>query len=630
MGVVIGTAGHIDHGKTTLLRALTGIDADRLPEERRRGMTIDVGFAHLELPDGGTLDFVDVPGHDRLVGNMLVGAGEIDAAMLVVAADDGPRAQTIEHLELLDGLAIADGVIVVTKIDAVEGERVAEVVASVEALVAVTSLAGVPMVAVSATTGDGLPALREVLAALSDRVVARGLPAGPSRLAVDRVFRVKGRGVVVTGTLRGEALTVGASLSTVPGGGIVRIRELQVHGRTVDVAEPGRVAINVAGDGGRSLARGTVLTADPKRVVASDRWLVALKPRVALVAERAIAGTPPPSALPSDRTPAQVHLGTSHAGAVVGRTGRDGVDLGHGQASALLRLDAPLAVAAGDRFVLRRPSPAATLAGGRVLDAAPARGVSRRRTTRDRLVALASASPGGDSWEAARLDLHGVTDRGLAVDVAADLERTIFAVVGERHELRVAELRTFAIRALQRSVRVDQTRLEQIAADAIERLVAEGRLVRDRDRVRPVGTVAAGPTPDLLVAMDRLEAALATVAPPPLSIAALACGCPPAGIHELERANRIVRLDDDLAWAFGTYRDLTATALALAGSAPLTPASFRDATGTSRKYVMAILEDLDRRAILRRTDAGHVPGPRATLGDAGAFSRAGVADPSAR
>ena len=146
MTVVIGTAGHIDHGKTTLLHALTGIDADRLPEERARGMTIDVGYAHLDLSDGSSIDFVDVPGHDRLVGNMLVGAGEIDAALLVVAADDGPRAQTREHLELLDALGIRDGIIVVTKADLVGGERAAEVEASLWALVRSTSLSGAPIV----------------------------------------------------------------------------------------------------------------------------------------------------------------------------------------------------------------------------------------------------------------------------------------------------------------------------------------------------------------------------------------------------------------------------------------------------------------------------------------------------
>ena len=171
MTVVIGTAGHIDHGKTTLLRALTGIDADRLPEERRRGMTIDVGYAHLRLPDGTELDFVDVPGHDRLVGNMLVGAGEIDAAMLVVAADDGPRAQTIEHLALLDALGIRHGVAVVTKADVAGPARTAEVVAVVARLLEGTTLAGSPVLAVSSVDGGGIEALRAALADLRDAAV---------------------------------------------------------------------------------------------------------------------------------------------------------------------------------------------------------------------------------------------------------------------------------------------------------------------------------------------------------------------------------------------------------------------------------------------------------------------------
>src|SRR3954464_13718544 len=172
--VVIGTAGHIDHGKTTLLRALTGIDADRLPEEQARGMTIDVGFAHLDLDDGTSLDFVDVPGHDRLVGNMLVGAGEIDAVLLVVAADDGPRAQTFEHLELLDGLGLTRAVGAITKTDVVDGARVAEVVGLARSVVDRTSMAGAPIVAVSATSVLGVEALRSALVDLRDAALADG------------------------------------------------------------------------------------------------------------------------------------------------------------------------------------------------------------------------------------------------------------------------------------------------------------------------------------------------------------------------------------------------------------------------------------------------------------------------
>ena len=172
--IVLGTAGHIDHGKTALLRALTGIDADRLPEERARGMTIDVGYAHLAFDDGVELDFVDVPGHDRLIGNMLVGAGEIDGALLVVAADDGPRPQTLEHLQLLDALRIRDGLAVVTKADLVDAGRVAEVSAEVTALLAETSLAGTPLLAASSTTGEGIDGLRLALRTVSDAIGRNG------------------------------------------------------------------------------------------------------------------------------------------------------------------------------------------------------------------------------------------------------------------------------------------------------------------------------------------------------------------------------------------------------------------------------------------------------------------------
>ncbi len=262
MTVVVGTAGHIDHGKTTLLRALTGIDADRLPEERRRGMTIDVGYAHLALADGTELDFVDVPGHDRLVGNMLVGAGEIDAAMLVVAADDGPRAQTIEHLALLDALDIRLGVAVVTKIDLAGPERTDEVVAATRRLLDGTSLGGIagPRRIGRGRGGHRRLAGRPRGAARSCRRGRAARPRWRLPLAIDRVFAVKGRGVVVTGTLRGGSLVNGATLRLVPGDRSVRVREIQVHGTTVARADPGRTALNLAGVDAADLHRGLVLT----------------------------------------------------------------------------------------------------------------------------------------------------------------------------------------------------------------------------------------------------------------------------------------------------------------------------------------------------------------------------------
>jgi selenocysteine-specific elongation factor len=604
MTVVIGTAGHIDHGKTTLLRALTGIDADRLPEERRRGMTIDVGYAHLALPDGTELDFVDVPGHDRLVGNMLVGAGEIDAAMLVVAADDGPRAQTLEHLALLDAIGIAHGVAVVTKVDVAGPERTAAVVTAVGRLLAGTSLAGSPVVAVASVDGSGIDGLRSALVALRDRLVEASAAAefgqGASRLAIDRVFAVKGRGAVVTGTLRGGALSRGATLRLVPGEGSLRVREVEIHGATVERAGPGRTALLLAGAESSRLHRGLVLTDDPA-VTASDRLLVRL-------------------AVPlRDRARARVHLGTAAADASVGRSGRDALELPDGSTAAIVRLSAPLAVAAGDRCLLRRASGAVPIAGAVVLDGAPPRGISRRRQTNERVGRLAAAVAAGEprAIGVARLDLHGALASPdgtvqLAPDVAEAVGVAVVAAMAPDSTL--ARARAVAGRSLRRLVSLDRTGATTAGAAIVDRLVADGRIVRhgadlrlpgDQPPESPVGD------PVLSDAMDRLERALAVAAPPGLAEAARTAGCPPAGVRELERSGRIVLLEPDLAYAAATYREIEALARSLAAAAPLAPAALRDATGTSRRYVMAILADLDRRGILRRTDAGHVPGPRA-------------------
>jgi selenocysteine-specific elongation factor len=613
--IVVGTAGHIDHGKTTLLRALTGIDADRLPEEQRRGMTIDVGYAHLALDDGSKIDFVDVPGHDRLVGNMLVGAGEIDAALLVVAADDGPRAQTLEHLELLDALAIADGIAVVTKADAVDGERTDEVVAAVRRLLERTSLAAAPVLVVSASSEHGLGELRAALVVLRDRVAARAARTaaasaptatdGEARLAIDRTFVVKGRGTVVTGTLRGGPIRAGKALRLLPDGREVRIREVQVHGRHVESATSGRTALNLIGIAATALHRGQILT-NRSDVIGGDRLLVALRPAAGLTREPSV---------PADRTRVRLHVGTEQVGAVVGRSGRDAAELPTGELAAILRLERPVAIAPGDRFVLRLPSAGATLAGGRVLDPNPPRGVSRRRMTEVRLGALAlAATP--DERAAARLELHGAVagrpDR-LAADVATAVRSVALATAGDSPAwLPVVELRAAAVMALRRLVTLSPLDAQRAASVVVDGLVADGLLGREGQRIGdPARPPRSGPGPEIAEAMARLEAGLDALAPPRLAEAARMAGCPPAGIRELEESGRIIRLDSDLAYSAAALRRLEAMALELTERGPLTPAAFRDTTGTSRKYVMAILEDLDRRGVLRRTPAGHVPGPRA-------------------
>ncbi|MEA2675717.1 MAG: selenocysteine-specific elongation factor, partial [Chloroflexota bacterium] len=394
--VVIGTAGHIDHGKTSLLRALTGIDADRLPEEQARGMTIDVGYAHLAFDDGVELDFVDVPGHDRLIGNMLVGAGEIDAAILVVAADDGPRPQTLEHLQLLDALGIDAGLAVVTKIDMVDAARVAAVVTEVAGLLASTSLAGAAVLTASSSTGQGIDAVRLGLRTVRDLIAGRLADDPPLRLAIDRAFAVKGRGAVVTGTLRGGVVVEGASLRREPGGDPIRVRGMHVHNQAVPRHAGGRTALNVTGLPVDELLRGDVLT-DGSGVLAvagTDRLLVELRPSANL--GTATRRTPGRSAQ------LRLHLGTDQVDAamrpIAARPG-----------TAILTLERATAAFRGARGVLREPASGSVVAGLRVLDLQAPRGISRRRMTADRLEGLANAVTLRDpvAIEDATVALHG-------------------------------------------------------------------------------------------------------------------------------------------------------------------------------------------------------------------------------
>ncbi len=627
--VVIGTAGHIDHGKTSLLRALTGIDADRLPEEQARGMTIDVGYAHMTFDDGVELDFVDVPGHDRLIGNMLVGAGEIDAALLVVAADDGPRPQTIEHLQLLDALGIEDGLVVVTKIDMVEPRRVEAVVRDVRALLGATTLASVPVLGVSSVRGDGVPEVRAALRELRDAVasrMARGGAVGPARLSIDRAFGVKGRGTVVTGTLWGGTLERGSMVRREPGGDEVRVREVQVHGATRDRHDGGRTALNLAGVPADELRRGDVLTADA-RVHATDRLLVAVRPVAELggieVGVAARPGSRPRAGqLPRAGATVRLHIGTDQVDATVRRI--------RGDAGAiLLTLARETGTFVGARGVVREPASGDIVGGVRVLDMHPPRGASHRRVNAERVGTLSEALGGG--WSAidgALIDLHGAlvledaTGRSLALarDVRSALDQAALDAVATHHRdapispgLPLPRARAAVLRRLRALATVEQRHLDLVSltvARVVNHLVSDGRLLR-RDDVLRDPAIGGDASEELVEAMSRLERALDVPAPPSLDAATVAAGCPPEGVQALQAAGRIVRLGPDLAWSASAYHRLAAVALEHSRRAPLTPAALRDATGTSRKYVLAILEDLDRREILRRTPEGHIPGRRA-------------------
>jgi len=352
--VVFGTAGHIDHGKTTLVRALTGIDCDRLPEEKARGITIELGFAHLEHGDL-QLHFVDVPGHERLVHTMIAGAAGMDLALLVVAADEGIKPQTQEHLEVIRLMGVPAGAVALTKVDLVDEELVELAAAEVAELLAGTSFAEAPVVPVSAQTGAGLDELRRVMVEQAERVRPRESSGRPFRLAVDRVFTLVGVGTVVTGTSLWGSLAVGQEVVVLPDGVQARARRLHVHGVERKRVEAGeRVAINLAGVARERLRRGDqVVTPGPWR----PTRLVTL--RLELLAE-----APHPL---DEGAEVEVHAMASRVEARVERLSSPTLEPGS-SAVAQLTLSEPVALFPGDRVVLRRPSPVNTFAGGVVLD----------------------------------------------------------------------------------------------------------------------------------------------------------------------------------------------------------------------------------------------------------------------
>src|SRR5216117_3835605 len=392
--VNVGTIGHIDHGKTTLTAAITKvqaakgfgqfvafdqIDTDRLPEEKARGITIDLGFAFLEEPDGLTIEIVDVPGHERFVKNMLAGVGGIDLAMLVIAADEGVMPQTREHLAICSLLRIKTGVVVLTKTDLVEPDWLALVRDDVATLVRATFLEGAPILAVSAKTGAGLPELRAVLRGLAEVVEPRGLDQLP-RLPIDRVFTVRGFGTVVTGTLTAGRLAVDDRSQVYPKGVEAKIRGLQTHGHGVPEARAGqRTAINFQGLERAAVERGDVVgltgTLVPSVLVDGTLELLADAPRPV-----------------RSRTRVRFHVGTSEIMARVLLL--DTAELEPGQtAAARFRLEAPLVALPGDRFVVRSYSPIVTIGGGTILDVDPPRFKRKAPALVAHLALLQTGSP---------------------------------------------------------------------------------------------------------------------------------------------------------------------------------------------------------------------------------------------
>ena len=369
--VVWGTAGHIDHGKTTLVKALTGTDCDRLPEERERGITIDLGFAQLS-EDEVQLHFVDVPGHERLVHTMIAGASGIDLALLVVAADEGVMPQTREHLDVIRLMGVPGGAVALTKIDLMDDDLVELVTEEIRELLAPTAFAGVPVIPVSGQTGTGISELRRVLVEQAGGIRPRQVEGRPFREPVDRVFSLTGAGTVVTGTSLWGVLEVGSDVRIYPHNTAARVRRLHVHGDERSVVEAGeRVAINLAG-----LSRETVSRGD--QIIAPGPWEVT---QLVTVGLELLATAPGPL---DEGDEIEVHALAARVPARVDRLSVRPIAPGS-RATAQISLRQPMLLFPGDRLVLRRPSPVNTFAGGRVLDAHLRRWRRRDSAALDRL-----------------------------------------------------------------------------------------------------------------------------------------------------------------------------------------------------------------------------------------------------
>jgi selenocysteine-specific elongation factor len=639
--VVFGTAGHIDHGKSALVRALTGVDPDRLKEEQIRGITIDLGFAHFVWA-GLTFALVDVPGHERFVKNMLAGATGIDFVLLVVAADESVMPQTREHFDICRLLGVAGGVIALTKIDLVDADTLELARLEVRELVAGSFLEDAPIVPVSARTGEGLDALREAMAHLARARPRAWRPAGPgtvARLPIDRAFTVRGFGTVVTGTLVSGSIRPDDELVVVPGGRAVKVRGVQVHGESQAVAVAGsRTAVNLAGVEVAEVQRGHVLVT-PNTLQATDRLDAVLE----LL----------PSARPLRHgTRVRVHLGTAE---VLGRVALAGsaapgdapaaplerLEPG-GRAYVRLRLEGPLVATRGDRYVVRAYSPPVTIGGGLVLDPEPPRSALRTAAALRRFERLDPARTGAGAADeavtamveergAAGLDVAALVRRGglapgavaTAIDRLARAGRLLRAgevlvsprVVAHLGERVLAELAAHheaqpladGLPREELRARVFRRANPAVFARVLDDLAAEGRVVV-RERV-----ALAGHQPALSNEEARAREVLERLVreggltPPDTTVLREAAGVPPEVADRvlawLVRQRVLVRLDTIL-FHHETLARLKAEIAALkagsTGPVHLDVGTFKTRYGVSRKYAIPLLEFLDRERVTRR------------------------------
>ena len=608
---VIGTAGHVDHGKSALVKALTGIDPDRLEEEKERGMTIDLGFAWLKLPSGREVSIVDVPGHERFVKNMLAGVGGIDLALLVIAADEGVMPQTREHLAILDLLQIKSGLVVIAKKDLVDDEWLELVTSDIEDVIKETSLEGAPIVATSSVTGEGLQDLLITIDRLLEATPQKK-DIGKPRLPVDRVFTMAGFGTVVTGTLIDGHLSVGQEVQVVPGDLRTRIRGLQTHRQKVERAEPGsRVAVNLSGVATDQLERGQVLT--------TPGWL---KPTSALDAKLRLIKDAP-AALKHNAT-VTFHTGSSETVAKARLLEKE--ELSPGETTwAQLRLDKPIATVKGDFFVIRTSW--GTIGGGQIVDPFAKRHRRFHAPTVESLTTMERGSPQDvllgiveqiEPCEVARLlDRSNLNrDESIAALEALSSDSRI-VVLGElgpnvvlfsargwgrlqqktRETLQVYH-RQYPLRSgIPKEELKSRLRLATpVFNGALQHLAQEGVLVEGEATARlPSHEVMLTQAQQSEVAAFLRALEQEPYSPPGDRLPE------PEVLNMLIEQGKVVRVADNIVFSATAYETMVRRITErIKSQGKITVAEVRDLFNTSRKYALSLMEYLDQQRVTRR------------------------------
>jgi selenocysteine-specific elongation factor len=624
MPYIIGTAGHIDHGKTSLIKALTGQDTDRLKEEKERGISIDLGFAHLDLPDGTAAGVIDVPGHERFIKNMLAGAHGIDLVLFTVAADDGVMPQTEEHLDIVHLLGVRSALFAITKADLVPIARIAEVEEEIDILTLGTALENSPKLAVSSVTSQGIAELKERIAQIL-RGIDKPPPGGYFRLPVDRAFVLQGHGVVVTGTALSGEIKAGEQVRCLPGDHLFRVRSLQVHGKAVDRAGWGqRVAMNLTGPERSDITRGHVICHE-KISLTTDRFDAYLEVRPA--ASKGI----------KNHQRVRVHLGAAERLGKIAILGEAAKIEPKQSSYCQITLTEPLLALRGDHFIVRDETARRTLAGGVIVNPWAKRHKRGESELKIRLQALHHGDLAEltvafvDGSEAFALPIDSIHQflnvREEAVRSALDRVKSLRAVSAEgekvytteskwqrMNEQMLATLKDFhAGHPLVPGMDMEELRgklaydlAPKIFRVVVDTLIQEKLIAREDNLVRLTShQVKLGGQEKTL--MDRIKKILSEepLAPPDLKEIEKQAGVPRNRLNEvirlLERDGSVVRVTSDmyfLSSAIDQLRTMLKKFLAEKGEMPA--AAFRDLIGSSRKYTIPLLEYFDRDGLTIR------------------------------